>query len=308
MGFRLRAGGRAAGDHRRARGPRAGRRDHLESADRRASVCVGHPDQRPFGVLHLDAGHNRRIGFGLLVRLCASDGRPAKRRRPGLLLQRSPAWDHAGVRGRERVLLPSGLGDHGARGVGAGELRTRKGADAAGGNGVSDHVPRRLRVAVGGLPYPGAGGGRKPRFRRLSPRRFDASTVGTRRGISAVLFRVRSEGRSDPAACLAPGGPSRGAQQHLRADVRHRHQDRYLRDGAGVLRFLRHAAGLGGNPGAERGRTLGAAGRTVRADGARFEAPTGVPQHREHRHHSDRVRRGRGLPGAGASDAGGAWR
>ena len=44
------------------------------------------------------------------------------------------------------------------------------------------------------------------------------------------------------------------------------------------------------------GRGLGAAGRALRADGARPEAPAGLSQHREHRHHPDGLRRGADVP------------
>ena len=56
------------------------------------------------------------------------------------------------------------------------------------------------------------------------------------------------------------------------------------------------------------GRGLGAAGRALRADGARPEAAAGLPQHREHRHHPDRLRRGADVPHTGASGAGRRWR
>ena len=61
------------------------------------------------------------------------------------------------------------------------------------------------------VPHPGEGQW-KPRFRDLSPPCFGASGLAARRGVPAVLSRIRREGGSRPAACLAPGGPSRGAQ------------------------------------------------------------------------------------------------
>ena len=59
-----------------------------------------------------------------------------------------------------------------------------------------------------------------------------------------------------PLHIWLPDGPPGGAQQHLRADVRHRDQDRHLRHGAGLLRFLRPPPRLGRTAGAGRRRGL----------------------------------------------------
>ena len=88
---------------------------------------------------------------------------------------------------------------------------------------------------------------RQPGFCQLPSAGIEASSRGAGRGLPAVLRRLRREGGHHPAARLAAGGAPGGAQQHLGADVGHRDQDRHLRHGARVFRFLRCAAAVGGN-------------------------------------------------------------
>ncbi len=99
----------------------------------------------------------------------------------------------------------------------------------------------------------------------------------------------------DPPAHLAARGAPGGAEHDLRAHVRRADQDRDLRDLPRVRRRPgRAAAGLGRTRARPRHR-LGGAGRALRADGARPQAPARLSQHREHRHHPASA------PGSGCS-------
>ena len=100
-----------------------------------------------------------------------------------------------------------------------------------------------------------------------------------------LLPRLRREGRHHPAARLAAGSASGRAQQHLRPDVRRADQDRHLRHRPVLRLWPGHAAILVGRA---RPRARGAVGRSRRAvcaHAARSQAPAGLSQHREHRHH-----------------------
>ena len=140
---------------------------------------------------------------------------------------------------------------------------------------------------------------RQPGFLEFPPAGFAHAAAPAGRDFSAFSVRLWREGgagsRSHLAARCAPGC----AQQCFGADVGHRDQDRHLRHGARLLRFLRSAAALDGNRGAGAGRGVRAAGSALRADGARPEASARLAQHREYRHHPHGFRRGADVSRAG---------
>jgi len=132
-------------------------------------------------------------------------------------------------------------------GVGTGEFRARKERTRRAGMLflIMSHAGSGL-LLVGFLILARASGSLDSRPSTTPPRRF---RLAARRGVPAVLSRIRREGWSGPSARVAAGGPPRLAEQHLRAGCPASViKDRHLRDGAGVLRFLLRAS-LGGDPG-----------------------------------------------------------
>ena len=117
-------------------------------------------------------------------------------------------------------------------------------------------------------------------------------SIGRRRQcrIVADADRRRLEGRPGAAACLVAARASRGAQPCLRLDERRDDEGRGLRLRAHRLRSARAAGMVVEHGRARRRRSLGDAGRAVRADAARHQARAGIFDNREYRHHLCRAR------------------
>src|SRR6266498_2652368 len=223
---------------------------------------------------------------------------------PGRHVQSTTARAQRASDGRQRVDISDCLGGYVARGLLAGVDRTRSARDGACGRLVHRHDARRVRRAArdvlaalrrraNDLVHGDARGGR------------GAHAAGARWGLSRGAVWFRRKGGHHPAAHLAAHGPPGSAEPCLRAHVGRGDQNGGVWPAARDARPTRRRPGLVGWDRAGHRRNLGAAGRVIRAHGARSQAPAGLPLGREYRHHSDWHWRGADLSHLWADAAGG---
>ena len=232
-----------------------------------------------------------------------SIGYVRKSGRDGLLLQPAAPEPNSRVYSGERLFLPDRLGADDDPGLLPDHLRTRETGGAAGGDGFLHHVACRQRTASRRISHLG-GLHRHDGFRETPFGRLTAPAWRSRHRFLALFCRFWGQVGHNSAPYLASRRPSGRPKQHFRPDVRDRDQDRNLRNGPGVFRFLRTAAALGRDARACRRSGVGPGGCALRFAGARPQAAARVSQHREHRHHRDGLRRGADVPHTESPGAG----
>ena len=186
----------------------------------------------------------RGRGFAVRLRLPGSRTRVPRRSRRGL--QRLSRLDGARRPGRQRVRLPLRLGGDVAGLVLPGHPPSPPGRGAPGRLHLPRDDPRQH-----GLPARRATWCCSPRpgsldFAALQVGRADAPALHPRRGLPRRAGRLRHQGRGDPAARLAPPGPSGRAQPRLGPDERRHDQGRHLRACSGSGGSWRGRAPPGG--------------------------------------------------------------